>query len=73
MRPPPPGPGLLFAGRGRISEEVAVASRDILQSRWLTEDKQTLHKLAAKYGVSAERIRQIEANAIKKLRGEMAA
>ena len=48
-------------------------SRDILQSRWLTEDKQTLHKLAAKYGVSAERIRQIEANAIKKLRGEMAA
>ena len=48
-------------------------SRDILQSRWLTEEKQTLHELAAKYGVSAERIRQIEANAIKKLRGEMAA
>jgi RNA polymerase sigma-32 factor len=48
-------------------------SRDILQSRWLTEDKQTLHELAAKYGVSAERIRQVEANAIKKLRGEMAA
>ncbi len=48
-------------------------SRDILQSRWLTENKQTLHKLADRYGVSAERIRQIEANAIKKLRGVMAA
>ena len=42
-------------------------SRDILQSRWLTEDKQTLHELADVYGVSAERIRQIEATAIKKL------
>src|SRR5210317_336236 len=43
-------------------------SRHILESRWLTEDKQTLHELADEYGVSAERIRQIEANAIKKLR-----
>ena len=43
-------------------------SQDILRSRWLTEKKQTLHELADKYGVSAERIRQIEANAIKKLR-----
>ena len=42
-------------------------SRDILESRWLTDDKQTLHELADTYGVSAERIRQIEANAIKKL------
>jgi len=48
-------------------------SRDILDSRWLTENKQTLHDLAGKYGVSAERIRQIEANAIKKLRTAMAA
>ncbi len=48
-------------------------SQDILQSRWLTEDKQTLHELAKVYGVSAERIRQIEANAIKKLRTAMAA
>lgn len=46
-------------------------SRDILESRWLTEDKQTLHELAAVYSVSAERIRQIEANAIKKLRVAM--
>ncbi|MGI9272449.1 MAG: RNA polymerase sigma factor RpoH [Woeseiaceae bacterium] len=43
-------------------------SQDILQSRWLTEDKMTLHALADRYGVSAERIRQLEANAIKKLR-----
>ena len=42
-------------------------SRDILESRWLTDNKQTLHELAAQYGVSAERIRQIEAAAIKKL------
>jgi len=46
-------------------------SQDILRSRWLTEKKQTLHELADKYGVSAERIRQIEANAIKKLRAEI--
>jgi RNA polymerase sigma-32 factor len=43
-------------------------SRDILQSRWLTDNKMTLHELADRYGVSAERIRQVEANAIKKLR-----
>ena len=43
-------------------------SRDILRSRWLAESKATLHELAARYGVSAERIRQIEANAMKKLR-----
>jgi RNA polymerase sigma-32 factor len=43
-------------------------SRHILRSRWMTEEKATLHELADQYGVSAERIRQIEANAIKKLR-----
>ena len=43
-------------------------SRDILQQRWLTDNKSTLHQLADQYGVSAERIRQIENNAIKKLR-----
>lgn len=46
-------------------------SQDILQSRWLTDDKKTLHELADVYGVSAERIRQIEVNAIKKLRVAM--
>lgn len=47
-------------------------SQDILAKRWLTDDKATLHELAAEYGVSAERIRQLEANAIKKLRGAFA-
>ena len=46
-------------------------SQDILQSRWLTESKMTLHELADRYSISAERIRQIEANAIKKLRTAM--
>jgi RNA polymerase sigma-32 factor len=48
-------------------------ARDILVSRWTGDGKVTLHDLADKYGVSAERIRQIEANAIKKLRGLMTA
>jgi RNA polymerase sigma-32 factor len=47
-------------------------SRRILEERWLTEDKMTLHQLAAEYGISAERIRQLEVNAIKKLRNAMA-
>jgi len=48
-------------------------SRRILEQRWLSEKKLTLHELADEYGVSAERIRQIEANAIKKLRTAMVA
>src|SRR5688572_7136676 len=47
-------------------------SQHILRSRWMQDEKSTLHELADKYGVSAERIRQIEANAIKKLRGMVA-
>ena len=47
-------------------------SRRILEERWLTEDKMTLHELADEYGISAERIRQLEVNAIKKLRNAMA-
>ena len=47
-------------------------SRRILEERWLTDDKMTLHELAAEYGISAERIRQLEVNAIKKLRNAMA-
>ena len=43
-------------------------SQDILQQRWLAEKKATLHELADKYDVSAERIRQLEKNAMKKLR-----
>jgi RNA polymerase sigma-32 factor len=43
-------------------------SRDIIQRRWLDESKVTLQELADEYGVSAERVRQIEANAMKKMR-----
>jgi RNA polymerase sigma-32 factor len=53
-------------------ESLDERSQHILRSRWMTDTKATLHELADKYGVSAERIRQIEANAIKKLRGMVA-
>ena len=43
-------------------------SRDIVQARWLADKKTTLHELANRYQVSAERIRQIEKNAFKKLK-----
>ena len=43
-------------------------SRQIIQRRWLDDDKATLHELAGEYQVSAERIRQLEQNAMKKLR-----
>lgn len=46
-------------------------SRDILVQRWLSDKKLTLHDLADKYGVSAERIRQLEKNAMKKLKNAM--
>lgn len=48
-------------------------SRDIVQRRWLTDDKATLQELADEYSVSAERIRQIESNAIKKMQVAFAA
>lgn len=48
-------------------------SRDILYARWLSDEKQTLHDLAAKYDVSAERIRQLEKNAMQKLRASIEA
>ena len=46
-------------------------SRSILNRRWLQEKKSTLQELADEYGVSAERIRQIEKNAMNKLRGRI--
>jgi len=54
-------------------EHLDERSRDIIQRRWLDDDKATLHVLADEYGVSAERIRQIESNALKKLRVALAA
>jgi RNA polymerase sigma-32 factor len=53
-------------------EKLDARSRDILERRWLTDRKATLHELAAEYNVSAERIRQIEANAIAKLKARVA-
>jgi RNA polymerase sigma-32 factor len=49
-------------------EQLDARSRDIVNRRWLAEPKATLQELAEEYGVSAERIRQIEAAAFKKMR-----
>ncbi len=46
-------------------------SREILRARWLAEDRTTLQELADRYGISAERIRQLESNAMKKMRKSM--
>ncbi|MGB5607133.1 MAG: RNA polymerase sigma factor RpoH [Gammaproteobacteria bacterium] len=54
-------------------EQLDDRSRTILEERWLADKKATLHELAARYEVSAERIRQIEKNAIGKLKKTMAA
>jgi len=48
-------------------------SRDILNKRWLSENKSTLQELAEQYNVSAERVRQLEKNAMKKLKATLAA
>ncbi|MFZ5561685.1 MAG: RNA polymerase sigma factor RpoH [Pseudomonadota bacterium] len=54
-------------------ERLDARSKDILTRRWLAEEKPTLHELAAEYGVSAERIRQLEKNAMEKIKGSLAA
>jgi RNA polymerase sigma-32 factor len=58
-----------------VTDKVAIAmsrldarSQAIMKARWMDEPKATLHDLANRYGVSAERIRQIEAAAIKKMK-----
>ncbi len=60
---------LLFGALGDLDER----SQDIVKSRWLSEKKETLHNLADRYGVSAERIRQLEVNAMKKMKGALVA
>lgn len=47
-------------------------SKDIIQTRWLNDNKATLQELAEKYQISAERVRQLEKNALNKLKGAMA-
>jgi RNA polymerase sigma-32 factor len=54
-------------------EKLDERSRSILKRRWMTDNKATLHELADEYGISAERVRQVEANAINKLKGLMVA
>jgi RNA polymerase sigma-32 factor len=54
-------------------KELDERSRDILTQRWLSDNKATLHDLAAKYSVSAERIRQLEKNAMDKVKAYMEA
>jgi len=55
-----------------VARELGVSAKDvqeIIRARWLDEDnKATLHELAERYGISAERGRQLEQNAMKKLR-----
>jgi RNA polymerase sigma-32 factor len=60
----------------RLSSAVSrldARSQDIVRRRWMTEDKATLHELAADHGVSAERIRQIEQTALNRLKSLMVA
>ena len=59
---------------GRLTQALRTLderSLDIITQRWLSDKKSTLHDLAAEYGVSAERIRQLEKNAMKKVRAIM--
>ncbi|MDT8409996.1 MAG: RNA polymerase sigma factor RpoH [Wenzhouxiangellaceae bacterium] len=61
--------GMLLDGIHELDDR----SQDIIQARWLLDPKITLQELANKYGVSAERIRQLEAAALKKLKAHFAA
>jgi RNA polymerase sigma-32 factor len=60
---------LLYDGLDRLDER----SQDIIRSRWLSDSKSTLQQLADRYGVSAERIRQLEVNAMNKMRASLSA
>ena len=63
----------VLAGIDEALEVLDDRSRDILYQRWLAEEKATLHDLAQKYNVSAERIRQLEKSAMNKLKLSIAA
>ena len=52
----------------RAMDKLDERTKDIIRRRWLAEDKATLQELADDYGISAERIRQLESNAMKKMR-----
>jgi RNA polymerase sigma-32 factor len=60
---------LLYAGLDELDER----SQDIIRSRWLGDRKMTLQHLANRYGISAERVRQLEGNALRKMRASITA
>jgi RNA polymerase sigma-32 factor len=60
---------LLYQGLGQLDER----SQDIIRSRWLSDTKATLQTLADRYGISAERIRQLEVNAMSKIKASLSA
>ena len=63
---------LQSAGLQAALADLDERSRRIVEARWLNDDPATLHDLAAEFGVSAERIRQIEAKAMQKMRASLA-
>jgi len=68
------GEALKAEGLTRALSSLDDRSRRIIRARWLAEsDQKTLHELADEFGVSAERIRQIEAKAMQKMKKELAA
>jgi RNA polymerase sigma-32 factor len=65
---------LATVGLSRALESLDPRSRHIVESRWLNEENPaTLHELAAIYGISAERVRQVEAKALQKMRAALVA
>ncbi len=60
---------LLYRGLGELDDR----SQDIIRSRWLSDSKVTLQTLADRYGISAERIRQLEVNAMNKMKASLSA
>lgn len=62
-------------GLSAALESLDVRSREIIKSRWLVQEgegrEKTLHELADEFGVSAERIRQIEAKAMQKMKASL--
>jgi len=69
--------GVVIRPRSTFAALADPTRRRIVEARWLDEDSDgavgsaTLHELAKEFGVSAERIRQIEAKALRKMRGEL--
>ncbi len=59
--------GIKLKALSKAMDKLDKRSKDIVNKRWLSDKKQTLHQLADEYGVSAERIRQLEKSAFSKI------